>query len=997
MEPRRTQSAQAHIRSPSQPLPPGARQPDHRPYGAMAGLLSVHSVLAVPGQGGHRDRRLSGSSADLYAFENNNLNNSSSPSTSTYPQFQSPSSPNNNSQFAFPEPQLYRSSSANAYGSNANHHNHHNTSVISTGSMTASGSGGVRKPARQDTITPDNVSEMSGGFSEEYFDRNQYAASVTSVNSPERSPTFRTEVFAQLSLDQDTIKKFQEGKLSENDEEWHRLVDPEARAALPDKEVKRQSVLFEVIKSEKDYVADLELLHDVFLRPLIEAQPPIMQPDRINGFIHEVFWNFNDILARHLRLSAALFERQQDQHPIIQSIADIILEATLSFREDYESYIKHYPLAEARHRREMRRNPAYQEFLQRCTSDKRTKKRDLITFISRAVTRLPRLKLLLETVLKHTPEDHPDAEHLPIILGILGDFLKSTQPGIAAAESRVKFVSFCENVTFRKGELIDMDLYGENRTMVHLGTVSRKHRSDYTWIDLTAVLLDHYFILTREEVREEVTRYYVVSRPIPLDFLQLGPFIGPPESRRDATSENKAFLNIGIFADARSMYPFLVSDISSEERRYILYASSERERTKWKEVLEEAKMLRAAHADANKLFAFEVLSDDYMRERTVLVSGSAKKAITGLLVSATTFILDDRAYIVVATQLGVYVAFRSDPSVFTRILDLSKVTMITALPKYDRFFLLHNKSVISYSLRALTDLAQNRISASQFEKTLVKLTPKAAGRVTFFRVGRLSGKDMLIYDERSLVNTTIHTVELRVGGVTEINKKGSYVPAIVTDAQFLAKHLAVISDRGMTIIDPFNILTVVTVPDFTKSNQDDMMAALKEKCDSSKTLGIVPVPNGEFMCIYEEYGCYIHKHGHPTRKCGFVRWEIKANTFLFRAPYLLLFGDNFVEIRHAPTGQFRQMIQHTGLKLLEQTTLEGDTGEFLMTWKGEKNDEFGQSHAVVQALETRDLRMTSPQSPGLPAAEEEVSAVSLHRSISAISAVPVDPLWDEWS
>ncbi|KAG8802187.1 hypothetical protein FRC18_007623, partial [Serendipita sp. 400] len=479
--------------------------------------------------------------------------------------------------------------------------------------------------------------------------------------------------------------------------------------------------------------------------------------------------------------------------------------ATLSFREDYESYIKHYPLAEARHRREMRRNPAYQEFLQRCTSDKRTKKRDLITFISRAVTRLPRLKLLLETVLKHTSEDHPDAEHLPIILGILGDFLKSTQPGIAAAESRVKFVSFCENVTFRKGELIDMDLYGENRTMVHLGTVSRKHRSDYTWIDLTAVLLDHYFILTREEVREEVTRYYVVSRPIPLDFLQLGPFIGPPESRRDATSENKAFLNIGIFADARSMYPFLVSDISSEERRYILYASSERERTKWKEVLEEAKMLRAAHADANKvchneshlsatlsleqLFAFEVLSDDYMRERTVLVSGSAKKAITGLLVSATTFILDDRAYIVVATQLGVYVAFRSDPSVFTRILDLSKVTMITALPKYDRFFLLHNKSVISYSLRALTDLAQNRISASQFEKTLVKLTPKAAGRVTFFRVGRLSGKDMLIYDERSLVNTTIHTVELRVGGVTEINKKGSYVPAIVTDAQFLAKHL----------------------------------------------------------------------------------------------------------------------------------------------------------------------------------------------------------------
>ena len=64
-------------------------------------------------------------------------------------------------------------------------------------------------------------------------------------------------------LDQDAIKKFQEGKLNPNDEEWHRLVDPEARNALPKKEVNRQSVLFEVIKSEKDYVEDLEIMRDV--------------------------------------------------------------------------------------------------------------------------------------------------------------------------------------------------------------------------------------------------------------------------------------------------------------------------------------------------------------------------------------------------------------------------------------------------------------------------------------------------------------------------------------------------------------------------------------------------------------------------------------------------------------------------------------------------------------------------------------------------------------
>jgi hypothetical protein len=65
------------------------------------------------------------------------------------------------------------------------------------------------------------------------------------------------------SPDQDAIRRFQENQLRESDEEWHRLVPEEARASLPEKEVKRQAVIFEIIKSEKDYVADLEALQDV--------------------------------------------------------------------------------------------------------------------------------------------------------------------------------------------------------------------------------------------------------------------------------------------------------------------------------------------------------------------------------------------------------------------------------------------------------------------------------------------------------------------------------------------------------------------------------------------------------------------------------------------------------------------------------------------------------------------------------------------------------------
>ena len=59
------------------------------------------------------------------------------------------------------------------------------------------------------------------------------------------------------------LKRFQSGQLQAADEEWHRLVPESAREALGNQEVQRQSVMFEVFKSERDYVRDLEAIQDV--------------------------------------------------------------------------------------------------------------------------------------------------------------------------------------------------------------------------------------------------------------------------------------------------------------------------------------------------------------------------------------------------------------------------------------------------------------------------------------------------------------------------------------------------------------------------------------------------------------------------------------------------------------------------------------------------------------------------------------------------------------
>ena len=126
------------------------------------------------------------------------------------------------------------------------------------------------------------------------------------------------------------------------------------------------------------------------------------------------------------------------------------------FRSAYEDYIKHYPISESIHRKELKSNAAYKAFLDSVSDNPRIRKRDLVTFLSRAVTRLPRLSLVLEQILKLTDKgfDNPDLESLPIILSILSDFLKSTQPGIEAAESKAKLWELSENLEYQKGEII---------------------------------------------------------------------------------------------------------------------------------------------------------------------------------------------------------------------------------------------------------------------------------------------------------------------------------------------------------------------------------------------------------------------------------------------------------------------------------------------------------------------------------------------------------------
>jgi hypothetical protein len=109
------------------------------------------------------------------------------------------------------------------------------------------------------------------------------------------------------------------------------------------------------------------------------------------------------------------------------------------------------------------------------------------------------------------------------------------------------------------------------------------------------------------------------------------------------------------------------------------------------------------------------------------------------------------------------VAFREDPSVFTRVLQIPKITIMTALPRYDRLILLVNGTLLSYSLQALVTVAQNRAPPAELDKTLVKLAPKHNGQVHFFRVGKVSGRDIRKFSSQPAFFMRISQLTFRSG------------------------------------------------------------------------------------------------------------------------------------------------------------------------------------------------------------------------------------------
>ncbi|KAF9269276.1 Dbl domain-containing protein [Marasmius fiardii PR-910] len=729
-------------------------------------------------------------------------------------------------------------------------------------------------------------------------------------------------------------------------------------------ECKRQSIIFELIKGEMTYVRDLENISVIYLRPLRNADPPIIPPDRLEQFISDVFHNYGELFNHHRRLLEKFQEIQRDEHPIIRSITAAVFDAALNFREAYLEYITHYPISEYKIDEEIARNLVFKKFVEDCVRHPEANRLDMKNFVNRPIPRLLRYELLLKNIMDETIPGHEDHQDIPQVLEVIKALGKDSEPGVVSAKQKVELWRYNSNIVFKPGEWIDMDLLNENRSLIHTGKLLRQPEGGLNgWSELFVLLFDNYFVMTKCREKDGITKYYVNRRPIPLDLLALVNFTDPPTQRgagllrnlrgerhNTATSDpssnllranengastlniaaagmtNPSSTSVPTPTDSRSVFPCTIHHNGRMGGAYILYAESQQARMEWRTKLEEAMGLRKVVQESNKVFEIETLSSDTFLVPPVIGANPPDGAtwsdqFTGKVTCSVPFNTPDgRGLVAIGCAEGVWIGFRHDSRSMRRVLHLKMVSQCAMLEDFGIFLVLADKSLFAYHIEALVPSSPSSQHASQ--------TPqKLSGNkdVHFFSVGTLQGRTLVIYMKKKSMDSIFYAVEPVIGKIKEVSKApaglGSrfgfrtpksdwfrpfrefFLPSESYDLIFLKARIAILCSKGFEIMD-LSDLQSVTIP----QREDPRLSSLIKRCEACKPLGMFRSTDEEFLLCYNEFGLYVNKRGEPSRQNGLIEWEGTAERVALHSPYILLFDIRFIEIRHVQTGRLAQII-----------------------------------------------------------------------------------------
>ncbi|KAG8574852.1 hypothetical protein GDO81_009368 [Engystomops pustulosus] len=352
---------------------------------------------------------------------------------------------------------------------------------------------------------------------------------------------------------------------------WKSIIQDYSRSPHADSMRKRNQVVFSMLEAEAEYVQQLHILVNNFLRPLRMAasskKPPITHDD-----VSSIFLNSETIMFLHQIFYQGLKARISSWPTLV--LADLF-DILLPMLNIYQEFVRNhqYSLQILAH---CKQNRDFDKLLKQYEAKPDCEERTLETFLTYPMFQIPRYILTLHELLAHTPHEHVERNSLEYAKSKLEELSRIMHDEVSETENIRKnlaiermIVEGCEilldtSQTFvRQGCLIQVPMSEKSRmTRGRLGSLSLRKEGERQCF----LFSKHLLICTRSSGGKlHLTKNGVVSL---MDCTLLED--QDDDDNRPPTQDGD-HLDFKISVEPKDSAPFVV----------ILLASSRQEKAAW--------------------------------------------------------------------------------------------------------------------------------------------------------------------------------------------------------------------------------------------------------------------------------------------------------------------------------------------------------------------------------------------------------------------------------
>ncbi|CAN8100752.1 unnamed protein product [Discula destructiva] len=414
------------------------------------------------------------------------------------------------------------------------------------------------------------------------------------------------------------------------------------------------------------------------------------------------------------------------------------------------------------------------------------------------------------------------------------------------------------------------------------------------------------------------------------------------------------------------LFPFRVKHLGHEV--YTLYAASQQDRETWCSKIIEAKTqhARALHAQNAEPFRLRVLADGAFHYDTVSAfgkmpgvpikgtpldrsvreiekiygAGRGPPAVCRAQVNCSTaFTAFGKSLIAIGTDYGVFISEASNPRGWTRSVQLSRVTQIAILEEFSICLVIADKSLIAYPLETIAPTSN---FPAPSHDSVRKAPQRLAKDVAFFATARMKERMLIFYKRKEGMHTLFKVLEpvfqrsserrprifggRRGGnGATESFRDFDefYLPTECYSLNIFQTYIAVATQKGLEMLT-LDKKQTMSVP--SGLNQPTI-ANIANRVRDQRPLGMFKLNEQEFLLAYEDCAVYVDKHGEVSRTLimEYSGKQKKARGATMYGQYLVLFNEDYVEVRNAENGRLKQIIAGRDVRCLDYG-VRGPTG-----------------------------------------------------------------------